>query len=247
MTSHLTLPRGIFCSHVTVQKRRNHTAFLLSLAASRSLIYHCHCNSPGRCCHAIVAFSLKLQGQHPLPTRTRRIISFHSVSQCLHSASMEYLKIHIYYLFGCIHTGDFCCVMWNLPLGHTDLVALGHVWSQFPYQGLNLCPLHCKVDFSPLNQQGSPCNTFIIPQREIIDFPLNFQASYTSEPLQSGPTTYPTTQNTTSDRAPHHLLYFLTQSPFLLPHTHRISFLPSLVSLVLDLFHFISLSLPAPL
>ena len=61
------------------------------------------------------------------------------------------------------------CGLWDLPCNLWDLLlrlagsvvvvrglnclALG---SQFPGQGLNLCLLHCKVDSSPLDLQGSP-------------------------------------------------------------------------------------------
>ena len=48
-------------------------------------------------------------------------------------------------------TWGLCCFMWNLSLGHTDslvvvgLVAPWHVGSQFPNQGQNLHPQHCKA------------------------------------------------------------------------------------------------------
>ena len=50
----------------------------------------------------------------------------------------------------------FIVFMQDLPLQHAGLVALWHVGCQFPDEGLNLCPLHCKVDFYPLGRQRSP-------------------------------------------------------------------------------------------
>ena len=40
-------------------------------------------------------------------------------------------------------------------LWHVGLVAPQHVGSQFPDQGSNPCPLHCKEDSLPLDHQGS--------------------------------------------------------------------------------------------
>ena len=40
--------------------------------------------------------------------------------------------------------------------GARGLVAPWHVGSQFPDQGWNLRPLHCKADSLPLDHQGSP-------------------------------------------------------------------------------------------
>ena len=63
------------------------------------------------------------------------------------------------------------CIMQNLPISRRDSLQLSHVGSAVaahrlscsfaygilvPQQGLNLCPLHCKVDSSPLGHQGSP-------------------------------------------------------------------------------------------
>ena len=41
-----------------------------------------------------------------------------------------------------------------------DSVVLRQMGSQFPDQGSNLGPLHWKVDFSPLDHQGSPSEFF---------------------------------------------------------------------------------------
>ena len=46
-----------------------------------------------------------------------------------------------------------------------DLVAPQHVESYFPSQGLNLCPLPCKVDSYPLDHQGSPLTPIPLPSR----------------------------------------------------------------------------------
>ena len=43
-----------------------------------------------------------------------------------------------------------------LQLWYTGLVAPQHVRSQFPDQGSNPRPLHCKADSLPLDHQGSP-------------------------------------------------------------------------------------------
>ena len=42
--------------------------------------------------------------------------------------------------------GLFRCSTWTLQLWPAGLVAQRPVGSQFPDQGLNLCPLHCKVN-----------------------------------------------------------------------------------------------------
>ena len=43
-----------------------------------------------------------------------------------------------------------------------SLVALWHVGSQFPDQGLNLCPQCCKADSYPLDHQGRPPNSVLL-------------------------------------------------------------------------------------
>lgn len=63
---------------------------------------------------------------------------------------------------------------------------------------------------------------------------LYFHTSFSSESLQPG-----LTYDTASSGAPHQLLSPPYQPPLSLLHTHRISFLPFLGSLVLDLPHFI--------
>ena len=46
-------------------------------------------------------------------------------------------------------------------LWRAGLVAPRHVGSQFPDQGSNPHPLHCKADSLPLDHQGSPCTTYL--------------------------------------------------------------------------------------
>ena len=59
-----------------------------------------------------------------------------------------------------------------LQLRSKDLVALKHVGSQFPEQGLNMCPLHWQVDSYPLDHQGRPSIYFLITQgRELLTHP----------------------------------------------------------------------------
>ena len=48
-------------------------------------------------------------------------------------------------------------------LWYVVLVAQQHVGSWFPDQGWNPCPLHCKVDSSPLDHQGSSWASLLIP------------------------------------------------------------------------------------
>ena len=75
-----------------------------------------------------------------------------------------------------LHCGirDPLCIMRHLPLGCADcssgrqslqlqpagFTSLQHVWSSFPTQGLNPCPLPCKVDTEPLDHQASPNSFF---------------------------------------------------------------------------------------
>lgn len=84
ITSHPILPsKGyLLFSMIVWKRRRNHTAFLLSPATSRSLIYHCHFNTHGRDCHIITAFSLKPQGHHLMPTRTQTYHIIHFPPLC---------------------------------------------------------------------------------------------------------------------------------------------------------------------
>ena len=53
-------------------------------------------------------------------------------------------------------------VVWVRQLGLAGLVAPQHMGSQFPDQGLNLCPLHWKMNSQPLDHQGSLCLLFLI-------------------------------------------------------------------------------------
>ena len=53
-------------------------------------------------------------------------------------------------------------VAWVQQLGLAGLVALQHMGPQFPDQGLNLCPLHWKMNSQPLNHQGSSYLLFLI-------------------------------------------------------------------------------------
>ena len=78
--------------------------------------------------------------------------------------SFSYLVVITFFIW--LH-----CIMQNLPICRRDSLQLSHVGSAVaahrlscsfaygilvPQQGLNLCPLHCKVDSSPLGHQGSP-------------------------------------------------------------------------------------------
>ena len=78
------------------------------------------------------------------------------------------------------HVGSVVCGTQALQLRraaqqlwHMGLVAPWHVGSQFPDQGLNLRPLHCKVDSLPLDHQGSPL-------REDFEFPQSMEWEFES-------------------------------------------------------------------
>ena len=58
--------------------------------------------------------------------------------------------------------GVFRCGLWTLQLLCAGLVAQWHVRSQFPTQGSNPHPLHCKVNSKPLDHQGSSLIRFCI-------------------------------------------------------------------------------------
>ena len=53
------------------------------------------------------------------------------------------------------HTGSSCGAQAQ-KLWHVGLLATQRVGSQFPDQGSNPGPLHCKVDSLPLDHQGRP-------------------------------------------------------------------------------------------
>ena len=107
-----------------------------------------------------------------------------------------FFLIFIYLFWGCVrsqlwHAGSFVAVrgllsqLWHAgsrarglcicgawaQLSRAGLAAPRHVVSQFPDQGSNQRPLHCKMDSQPLDHQGSPQTTssysscLCVPQR----------------------------------------------------------------------------------
>ena len=85
-----------------------------------------------------------------------------------------YLCIYLAALgLSCNTRGLRCKPVGSLVLAHrltscsTDLVAPRHEGSSFPHQGLNLCPLHCKVDSWPLDHQGSPDLYFFLDSTDV--------------------------------------------------------------------------------
>ena len=95
----------------------------------------------------------------------RVLVAAHGIFHCgvwaLHCSAWTSLQLWRTGLLVAVRGLSSCC-MWAQQLRCVGLVALWHVGPQFPDQGQNPRPLHCKVDSLPLDHQGSPNHPILL-------------------------------------------------------------------------------------